>query len=137
MAEGQPNTFRFELVSPERLLMDAAAASVKVPGAEGDFVVLPRHAPLMTTLKPGVLTVAEEGRETVRIFVRGGFADVTPQGLVVLAEEAIPVKDLSADSLMQKIANAQEDLAHARTDEDRRQAQEAVARLSELLKAVA
>ena len=129
-------TFRFELVSPERLLMDAAAASVLVPGVEGNFVVLPRHAPVMTTLRPAVLTVAEEGKEPLRVFVRGGFADVTPQGLVVLAEEAIPVPDLSAEVLKQKIADAEEDLAHAASDEARRLAREAIARLSEILRAV-
>jgi F-type H+-transporting ATPase subunit epsilon len=131
------NTFRFELVSPERLVMDAEAAAVRVPGTEGDFVVLPRHAPMMTTLNPGVLSVREPGKDEIRIFVRGGFADVTPQGLVVLAEEAIPVKELSVESLRQRIADAEEDLGLAKTDEERRQAREAIARLTELLNAAA
>lgn len=135
MAPAPANTFHFELVSPERLLMDAEAGSVLVPGAEGDFVVLPNHAPVMTTLRPGVLSVFESGGSPLRIFVRGGFADVTAKGLVVLAEEAIPVKDLSKADLTRKIANAEEDLTHATSDEGRRLAREAVARLTELLNA--
>lgn len=131
-----PSTFRFELVSPDRLLADSKVAAVSVPGAEGDFVVLPRHAPLMTTLRPGILTVSEDQRDPQRIFIRGGFAEVTPQGLVVLAEEAIAVQDLSADDLKRRVAFAEEDAKHAKTDEERRHAQEALARLGELLQAV-
>ncbi len=137
MAKDQENTFHFELVSPERLLMDMAVSAVRVPGAEGDFMVLPNHAPVMSTIRPGVLDVYEgEGKTPEQVFVRGGFAEVTPGTLVILAEEAVPVKELSKSNLKQKITNAREDLEDAKTDEDKRKAQEAIARLTELLTAV-
>jgi len=137
MAKDQENTFHFELVSPERLLMDMAVSAVRVPGAEGDFMVLPNHAPVMSTIRPGVLDVYEgEGKTPEQVFVRGGFAEVTPGTLVILAEEAVLVKELSKSNLKQKITDAREDLEDAKTDEDKRKAQEAIARLTELLAAV-
>ena len=137
MAENKENTLRFELVSPERLLMDASVSAVLVPGAEGDFLVLPNHAPVMSTIRPGVLDVYKGDSKTPeQIFLRGGFAEVTPGSLVVLAEEAVPVKELSKSDLKQRITDAEEDLEDAKTDEDRRRAKEAVARLNQLLKAV-
>ncbi|TDI61683.1 MAG: F0F1 ATP synthase subunit epsilon [Alphaproteobacteria bacterium] len=137
MAKDQENTFHFELVSPERLLMDMAVSAVRVPGAEGDFMVLPNHAPVMSTIRPGVLDVYEgEGKTPEQVFVRGGFAEVTPGTLVILAEEAVLVKELSKSNLKQKITDAREDLEDAKTDEDKRKAQEAIARLTELLTAV-
>jgi len=137
MAKDQEYTFHFELVSPERLLMDMAVSAVRVPGAEGDFMVLPNHAPVMSTIRPGVLDVYEgEGKTPEQVFVRGGFAEVTPGTLVILAEEAVLVKELSKSNLKQKITDAREDLEDAKTDEDKRKAQEAIARLTELLAAV-
>ena len=79
---------KFELVSPERLLLSEEVDSVVIPGAEGDFGVLPGHSRLISTIRPGVITVFEGGRTTDRIFVEGGFAEVTPQGCTVLAERA-------------------------------------------------
>jgi len=137
MAKDQEHTFHFELVSPERLLMDMAVSAVRVPGAEGDFMVLPNHAPVMSTIRPGVLDVYEGlGKTPEQVFVRGGFAEVTPGTLVILAEEAVPVKELNKSNLKQKITDAREDLEDAKTDEDKRKAQEAIARLTELLAAV-
>jgi len=137
MAEQNDNTLHFELVSPERLLMDATVSAVLVPGSEGDFMVLPGHAPVMSTIRPGVLDVYQGDSKTPeRIFLRGGFAEVTPGSLVVLAEEAVPVKDLSKSDLKQKISHAEEDLEDAKSDEDRRKAKEAIARLTELYEAV-
>lgn len=136
MAE-QKNTFQFELVSPERLLMELEVSGVSVPGSEGDFEVLSNHAPVMTTIRPGVIKVdCGDGKEELRIFVRGGFAEVTSGSLVILAEEAVPVKELSKSDLEQRIQNAKEDLEDAKTDEDCRKAQEAITRLTELLNAV-
>lgn len=137
MAKDQENTFHFELVSPERLLMDMAVSAVRVPGAEGDFMVLPNHAPVMSTIRPGVLDIYQgESKTPEQVFVRGGFAEVTPGTLVILAEEAVPVKELSKSNLKQKITDAREDLEDAKTDEDKRKAQEAIARLTELLAVV-
>ncbi|GGI83326.1 hypothetical protein GCM10007973_19760 [Polymorphobacter multimanifer] len=81
-------TFKFELVSPERMLASANVAMVVVPGAEGDFGVLPGHAPLMSTIRPGIIEVyATEGSSpSARYEIEGGFAEVTPEGLTILAE---------------------------------------------------
>lgn len=114
----------FELVSPERLLLSEAVDMVTVPGKEGDFGVLAGHAPVMTTLRPGVINVDDAGRAQQRIFVRGGFAEVTPKGLTILAENAIPLAELDAAALDQEIANAQEDVTDAKSDETRQSAQE-------------
>lgn len=130
------DSIHFELVSPERLLMDIAATSVVVPGSEGDFTVLPGHAPVMSTIRPGVVEVVEsEGDEPSRLFVRGGFAEVTSEGLVILAEEVIVLADVSREELQQKVADAGEDVEDAKTDEEKRLAIEALARLTELAEA--
>jgi F-type H+-transporting ATPase subunit epsilon len=104
---------KFELVSPERLLSSGEVQQVVVPGAEGEFTVLANHAPVLATMKPGVVTVTDAGGSEERIFVRGGFAEINPAGLTVLAEEAIAVKDLSAADLDEKISNAQDDVNDA------------------------
>lgn len=101
---------RFELVAPERLLVSEDVDQVDVPGIEGVFGVLVNHAPAMAVLAPGVVRVRNGGDET-RIFVRGGFAEVTPAGLTILAEEAIPVMELDRAQIQLRIKNAEEDLA--------------------------
>lgn len=124
----------FEMVLPDRLLMSAEVASVVVPGREGDFTVLPGHAPVITTLRPNVLEVFEtEGGAATRIFVRGGFADVAVDRLTILAEEAIMLADLDRADLNQRISEASEDIEDAKTDEDREQAQAVHDQLSQLL----
>jgi F-type H+-transporting ATPase subunit epsilon len=82
------------------------------------------HAPVLSTLRPGVVVVTKEGGATDRIFVRGGFAEVNPQGLTLLAETAIPLSDLDAAALAQQVTNAEEDLSDAKDDESIRKAQE-------------
>jgi F-type H+-transporting ATPase subunit epsilon len=114
----------FELVSPERLLFSGDVVEVDIPGTEGDMGILPGHAPVLSTLRPGVVTVTKEGGGKERIFVRGGFAEVNPQGLTVLAEVAVPVAELHADLLAQQVKDAQEDVSDAQDDETRRRAQE-------------
>jgi|SRR3954451_13984020 F-type H+-transporting ATPase subunit epsilon len=123
---------RFELVAPERLLFSGAVAQVVLPGLEGEFTVLPLHAPVLSTLKPGILTVTGLNGESERIFVRGGFAEVNPAGLTVLAEEALPLAELSPDRLEEQLRNAEKDLASAKGDEARLKAQEAVDHLRQL-----
>ena len=110
----------FDLVSPERLLMSEEVESVVVPGSEGFFTVLARHAPFMSTLKPGLVEVKMLAGETQKIFVRGGFADVTPAGLTILADEAIRLEDFDTAALAQEIRDAEEDLADAGQDQAKR-----------------
>lgn len=131
------NTVHFELVSPERLLMDVEANGVVIPGGEGDFMVLSNHAPVLSTIRPGVIEVDEVGKDGVtKLYIKSGFAEVSEKGLVVLAEEAINVADLSKTDIEQKLQNAKEDLEDAQNDEDRRNAEEGIQHLSGLLKAV-
>jgi F-type H+-transporting ATPase subunit epsilon len=108
--------FQFELVSPERLLMSEPVDQVVVPGSEGYFTVLKGHAPFMSTMKPGVVDVTR-GASTDRIFVRGGFADVSTAGLTILAEQAIPLEDVDPAMLAQDVKNAEEDVADAKDAE--------------------
>lgn len=123
---------KFELVSPERLLMSDEVRQVTIPGTEGDFTVLAGHAPVLSTIRPGVVNVVDGGGADNRIFVRGGFAEVSPTGLTVLAEEAIPLADLDAEALEQQIRNAEEDVADASNDEARRRASESLDHLRQL-----
>jgi F-type H+-transporting ATPase subunit epsilon len=118
----------FALVSPERELFNGEVDHVVVPGSEGEFGVSPNHAPVMSVIKPGALKVFDDGAER-RIFVNGGFADVTPEGLTVLAEEAVDLADVDPAQLEQQLKNAQEDLRDANTDARKDAARRAVARL--------
>jgi F-type H+-transporting ATPase subunit epsilon len=122
----------FELVSPERLLLSEDVASVTIPGTEGEMWIFPGHAPVLSTLRPGVVIVNRETGQADRIFVRGGFAEVNPQGLTVLAEIAIPLAELDSTILAQHIKNLEEDVADAQDDEARRRAQESLDHLKAL-----
>jgi F-type H+-transporting ATPase subunit epsilon len=124
-------SFHFELVSPDKLMFSGQAESVLVPGGEGDFVVLKDHAPVMASLRPGVVAYEDAHGKQTRIFVRGGFADVSASGLILLAETAIPEGEVDAAHLDQEIQNAEEDLADA-PDEQKRLWQEKLDRLREL-----
>ena len=116
--------FKFELVSPERLLVSREVEQVVVPGSEGEMTVLAHHAPLLTTLKPGLLDIGlPGGGEHQRYFVRGGFAEVSPAGLTVLAETAIDLVELDASQLAQAVKDAEEDVADAIDDALRDRAQ--------------
>ncbi|MBB3770515.1 F-type H+-transporting ATPase subunit epsilon [Angulomicrobium tetraedrale] len=108
-------TFPFELVSPERLVYSGQVTEVVVPGSEGEFGILAGHAPFVSTLKPGILTIKGDGAPR-KLFVRGGFAEANPQGLTVLAETAVPLAELRADNLQQMIRDAQEDVEDARDE---------------------
>jgi F-type H+-transporting ATPase subunit epsilon len=105
-------TFPFELVSPERLLFSGDVDAVVVPGTEGEFTVLKDHAPLMSTLKPGVIEIATANAKQ-RLYVRGGFADVAPTGLTILAEYAVALEDLDAGKFAADLAAAEAELAAA------------------------
>src|SRR3989337_352313 len=111
-----PDPFKFELVSPERLLVSDTVEQVLVPGAEGDMTVLAYHAPVLTTLRLGVLDIGFPGGEHRRFFIRGGFAEIGPSGLTVLAETAIDLVELDHGQLAQTINEAAEDVADATQD---------------------
>src|SRR5262249_26622028 len=85
-------TFNFDLVSPEKLLFSGQVDQVDVPGSEGDFGVFAGHAPFVTTVRPGILTIYREGAG-LKIVVDGGFAEVNPEGLTVLADMAVALED--------------------------------------------
>ena len=108
-------TFHFDLVSPEKVLFSGEVSQVDVPGSEGDFGVLAGHAPLVTTLRPGVLVVYSE-RDAQRIVVDGGFAEVGPAGLTVLANLAVPVDEFDVAALAGMIKDTEEDVADERDD---------------------
>ena len=124
--------FNFELVSPERLLFSGAVQQVVVPGTEGDFAVLKDHAPVMSTLRPGVAVVTDEKGATQRLFVRGGFAEVSARGLTILAEQAVPVEEVSDEVIAAEVKAAEKEFADATTDEGRRVAAEKLAQLLEV-----
>lgn len=109
--------FDFELVSPERLLLSEKATEVVVPGMDGYFTVMANHAPLMSTIKPGVVEAKLASGQERKIFVRGGFADISPTGFMILAELAMPIEELDATAIDAEIKNAEEDFADA-TSED-------------------
>ncbi|MEX6508799.1 F0F1 ATP synthase subunit epsilon [Jiella sp. M17.18] len=125
------DSFQFELVSPEKLLFSEAVTAVNIPGSEGYFTVMARHAPMMTTVKPGVVVVTPESGEERQIFVRGGFADVNENGLTLLAEHAQPVDEVDRAALDQQIRDAEEDVADAGTPEARAKAQADLDQLKE------
>ncbi|MGN6159781.1 MAG: F0F1 ATP synthase subunit epsilon [Devosia sp.] len=114
MADG----VKIEIVSPERLVVSQQALSVTVPGAEGYFTVVGEHAPLMSVLKPGFITVTDTGNIAHVYYVRGGFADVAPTGLTILAEEARPVADFNRNEIEALIASGQTALEAASTSQE-------------------
>jgi F-type H+-transporting ATPase subunit epsilon len=130
-------TTQFELVTPERLLLSEQVEMVVVPGTEGLFGVLPRHAPFLSTLKPGVLEVYEGGKVKERIFVAGGFAEVTPERLTVLAEEAVRVADIDRAQVETRLKDLRDDLASAKTDSEKARVVEAIEVAEAKLKAAA
>jgi F-type H+-transporting ATPase subunit epsilon len=119
MADG----VHIEIVSPEKLVLSEDARSVTVPGAEGYFTVVGEHAPLMSTLKPGFITVTDLANVAHVFYVRGGFADVAPTGLTILAEEARPVGDFNRTEIEALIAAGMTALQAATTaiEQDRLQ----------------
>ena len=102
--------FHFDLVSPEKLLFAGEVAQVDLPGSEGDMGVLANHAPLVTTLRPGIIVVHREGGD-MRVVVNGGFAEVGPGGLTVLADMAVPIEEFDRSVLATEIKDTEEDVA--------------------------
>jgi F-type H+-transporting ATPase subunit epsilon len=105
-------TFQFNLVSPERLLFAGQVDQVDVPGVEGDFGVLAGHAPFVTTIRPGILTMYREAGD-MRVAISGGFAEVSNAGLTILADAAVPVEDANPDAFAGLVREAEEAAAKA------------------------
>jgi F-type H+-transporting ATPase subunit epsilon len=119
----RPDKVSFELVSPERLLVSASVDMVVVPGTDGDFGVLPGHSPLLSTVRPGVIDVYEGREVRQRIFVAGGFAEVTPERCTVLAEEAMPLSEIDRGAVEISLRDAQSDLQDAKSEGERANAE--------------
>ena len=100
------DTMQFDLVSPERKLASGQATSVHIPGADGDMTAMPDHAPVVTTLRPGILTVEMDGNAQ-EYAVTGGFAQITAEGATVLADAAMPKADVTGDFLAGLVSEAQ------------------------------
>ena len=112
------DTINFELVSPERLLVSEEVDSITLPGSGGDMTILGNHAPVMTTLRPGVLAVTKAGGSRDEFVVFGGFADVTVNGCTVLAEDARPRGEMSREDFQSRIDNAQREADEASQSDD-------------------
>jgi F-type H+-transporting ATPase subunit epsilon len=125
------STIRFELVSPERVLLSGEAEEVLLPGSEGDMTILPGHAPVISTLRPGVLDVIMNGAKA-RLFVKSAFAEVGPDRVTVLAEKAYNMAEFDAPTVAAELAAAEAALAAAKDDSARLAANEAVAVLGRL-----
>lgn len=122
----------FDLVSPKRLLLSEDVDMVTLPGAEGDFGVLAGHAPVISTLRPGVIEVKGGSTPDLRLFVRGGFAEVDQTKVIVLAEEAIPLGEFDLAALDQRIRDTEEDFAIAKSDAERARIAERLDHLRQL-----
>ena len=110
------DTVEFELVAPEELLFSEPVELVVVPGAEGDFGVLPGHSPLISTLRTGVIAVYENDSVNRRIFVSGGFAEVTPGRCTVLADEAVALDTADRSAIEERVKADREAVETAEDD---------------------
>jgi F-type H+-transporting ATPase subunit epsilon len=100
-------TLHFELVAPERVLYSGEVDAVLLPGSEGEMTVLPGHAPVITGLKTGFVVVTDHKDHGTRVLVRGGFAEINADGVIVLAERALPATELTPESIDQEILHVQ------------------------------
>ncbi len=127
------DTVEFELVSPARLLMSEPVDMVVVPGGDGDIGVLPNHAPLICTVRPGVIKVYAGDKVTDQIFVAGGFCEVSPERCTVLAEEAMMIDDIDGEAARKRLEDAEaaekdaDDITRPRAENERRIAEAMVA----------
>jgi F-type H+-transporting ATPase subunit epsilon len=103
-------TFQFDLVSPEKLVFSGEVDQVDIPGSEGDFGVLAGHAPVVATIRPGIMTVFAGGKQE-KIVVLGGFAEMSAKGLTVLADVATSIEDLDKQALARNIAEMEAAIA--------------------------
>lgn len=126
----------FDLVAPEARIFQGEVDMVVVPGAEGDFGVLAGHAPFMSTIRSGAIAI-HSGAEVRRTFIHGGFAEVTPDGLTILAEEAIDLTEIDPADVERQLSEAREDMGQARDEDDIREAQGRIDKFEALLQTIA
>jgi len=124
--------FQLEIVSPEQLIFSSEVESVIVPGTEGEFTVLRDHAPLISSLKPGIITASETASKITRFFVPGGFAEVAPSGLTILANEAVDIENMNSGRFDGVMAKFEEQITESASEEERRVAVERRDQLREL-----
>ena len=127
----------FQLVMPEREVLATEADMVVVPGSEGDFGVLHGHAPLISTVRPGVLEVIQDNKVERRFMVVGGFAEVTSERCTVLADEAVPFEEVTPEQLAERERAAERELADAATDAEKAAAEKELAVAKDLRRAQA
>lgn len=125
----------FDLVAPEARVFAGEVDMVVVPGSEGDFGVLAGHAPFMSTIRSGPIAIHDGGQVT-RTFIHGGFAEVTPDGLTILAEEAIDLTEIDPAEVERQLSEARQDLGQARDEAEERDAENLVHKLEALMSAI-
>lgn len=130
-------TFLLELVSPEKLLLSRQVEMAIIPATDGEMGVLPGHAPMIVALRGGVIRVRENGAETERLFIGGGFAEVSVDRVTVLADEATPLASLSRAASERRLAEAEAALRDAAVTEPEAKRDAAMARVLSLRQAVA
>lgn len=126
------DNFNFELVSPERLLLSEKVSEVVIPATEGEMTVMANHAPTMTTIKPGVVTVKLASGQVSKYVVFGGFADIVPSGCTLLAESAVPMSDINRETLLKRIEVAKAELESADNHEHKTRLEQYLAELTHL-----
>lgn len=126
------DNFNFELVSPERLLLSEKVSEVVIPATEGEMTVMANHAPTMTTIKPGVVSVKSASGQTTRYVVFGGFADVLPTGCTLLAESAVEMSELNRETLVKRIEVAKAELEKVDSAEHKTKLEQYLAELTHL-----
>jgi F-type H+-transporting ATPase subunit epsilon len=126
------DNFKFELVSPERLLLSEMVQAVVIPGTEGEMTVMAHHAPTMTTIKPGIVSVRGAAGEKKDFVVFAGFADILPEGCTLLAETALPAEELNRDELSRRIEAAKAELSDAVHHEHKSRLEQFIMDLSHL-----
>ncbi len=131
------DTFNFELVSPERLLVSEQVTEVVIPATLGEMTVLVNHAPTMTTIKPGVVSVKLASGQVEKYAVLGGFADILPTGCTLLAEAALPLQAMTREKLQSRIEHAQKELDNVDSDEHKTKLEQFLVDLTHLHNTVA
>jgi F-type H+-transporting ATPase subunit epsilon len=115
--------FHLQIISPAQVLVDAYVPCAEIPGTEGDFGVLPGHAPFFSMIRPGVLTIHASDRTTQRFFAAAGYADVSPQGCTILSDHIHDLADITIDDAAEALNAARAAIGHAASDSEKASAQ--------------